>query len=151
LRPWFLFVVRRCGGRRGSAVARWGRVWWGIRGEILLVDRIGVHSFGSWWIFLYIFLNYFAKIYDGLKILHFSQPFAVSHGGRGGPRRFQDLPLWPRAVRMSPWATRLQCTRRRHEAAQQPPGATTVARGIPSWTTTVACGIPPWATAVSFF
>jgi hypothetical protein len=35
---------------------------------------------------------------------------------------------------------RLQCPQPRHEAAQQPP-----------WATAVACGLPSWATVVSFF
>jgi hypothetical protein len=35
-----------------------------------------------------IFFNHFAKIYYSFKILQFSQPFAVTYGGRHVPRRF---------------------------------------------------------------
>jgi hypothetical protein len=37
---------------------------------------------------LFNFFNHFAKIYYSFKILQFSQPFAVTYGGRHVPRRF---------------------------------------------------------------
>jgi hypothetical protein len=101
----------------------------------------------SWFpeFFKYIFLKSFCK-----NILQFEN-FTLLTSIRRGPRR----PPWPTTVsELTALAhggsdvvvgygggkRRLQCPRRQHEAAEQPP-----------WVTAVACVLPPCATAVSFF
>jgi hypothetical protein len=104
-----------------------------------LHNMVGRRSLGPWEleIFLYFFQKSFCKNLRRFEkftpLNHSPWPTAVSgltamgHGGSevvvgyGSGRR------------------RLQCPRRRHEAAQQL-----------SWAKTVACGLLPWATAVSF-